>query len=437
MSERKNRKDGWSNLYAGLGKSMDKSRYTEFDYRRWFTDEELSEMYAGDGLGSKIIDVPVNDMTREWGKVVNEDDPEGAVLIEHELKRIKAKKHINLGNKWKNLYGGALTIIGIIGSGKLEEPLLQKPRGIGWLNTIGRNQVYIDQCIFQEDSQKKDFGTVEQYKIDMYMSKTAREPVMVHGSKCLEYFGKPAPKKTNNDDLKYRYWGLSKIQAIYDDMANMGGIKSSVMNILFEFIIGKLKIDGLAEMLANGHESKIITRMEIINTYKSIINMVLLDSDEEYIRDTANVSGLAELMDRFFILLAAVARIPVTKLFGRSPAGENATGEFDLRNYYDDVKTEQEDDMTAQAQKLVNIIVSYLPGIKRKGYYEFIPNPLFQLTKKEQAELEEIEERTKKIKAETFQIYQDMGVLDASEIAVMAFPEMVFKEKELENPIEE
>lgn len=40
--------------------------------------------------------------------------------------------------------------------------------------------------------------------------------------------------------------------------------------------------------------------------------------------------------------IAGACEIPVTKLFGRSPAGMNATGESDLSNYYDMIEERKE-----------------------------------------------------------------------------------------------
>jgi phage-related protein (TIGR01555 family) len=46
-------------------------------------------------------------------------------------------------------------------------------------------------------------------------------------------------------------------------------------------------------------------------------------------------TGLSDVYECMMMDVAGAARIPVTKLFGRSPAGMNSTGESDMRNYYD------------------------------------------------------------------------------------------------------
>jgi phage-related protein (TIGR01555 family) len=54
--------------------------------------------------------------------------------------------------------------------------------------------------------------------------------------------------------------------------------------------------------------------------------------------------------------VAGAARTPVTKLFGRSPAGMNATGESDLQNYYDYIDGLRENDFREIIEKLLPIL---------------------------------------------------------------------------------
>ena len=56
-------------------------------------------------------------------------------------------------------------------------------------------------------------------------------------------------------------------------------------------------------------------------------------------------------------LLSAVTCIPQTILFGRSPAGENATGESDLENYYNFVEGIQKRMLKKNIRTLIKAIV--------------------------------------------------------------------------------
>jgi phage-related protein (TIGR01555 family) len=84
--------------------------------------------------------------------------------------------------------------------------------------------------------------------------------------------------------------------------------------------------------------------------------------------------------------IAGAAEIPVTRLFGRSPAGMNATGESDLQNYYDMITERQESDLGPIIEKLIPIMCMSLYGaIPDDIDYEF--NPIVETPEEDKAEL--------------------------------------------------
>lgn len=75
---------------------------------------------------------------------------------------------------------------------------------------------------------------------------------------------------------------------------------------------------------------------------RSNFGMQLVDKDSTITNSQYTFTGLQDVYDAMCLDLAGASRIPVTKLFGRSPAGMDATGESDLINYYDYVDTLRE-----------------------------------------------------------------------------------------------
>jgi hypothetical protein len=67
----------------------------------------------------------------------------------------------------------------------------------------------------------------------------------------------------------------------------------------------------------------------------------MLDVDEEFERHEMRFANLDKVMVMYLLLCAAAADIPATRLLGREPAGMNATGESDMRNYYDRLSADQ------------------------------------------------------------------------------------------------
>lgn len=411
-------KDNWINTVAGIGKSMDKTQYTEFGDYRFMVDQELSKMYVGDGWSKRIISIVPDDMTREWVWIKDDDEHK----ITKKLQSLGAEKIFNTALRWQRLFAGSIIIVGALDGNDLSEPLnINAVKDVGWLKAISRDQIELSTSIFQDDVKKPGFGKVEKYYLRIRTGINTYNYILVHRSRVLEFFGEPVPEDTPGVDIKLRYWGTSVLQHTFKDISNYASITQGITNIILEFIIGKYKFDNLAEMLAQGQEEKILTRMEIINMTKSIINSVFLGRNEDYIRDTVNVTGLPELMDRFMMNVSSVTGIPVTRLFGRSPAGMNATGESDERIYYDTVRNKQRLDMIPKIQELVNIIAASMKLSKK--YYEVEAKPLRQKTEKEEAEIENDYADAELKKAQKYQIYVQNEILSPDQISDHEFPD--------------
>ena len=74
-------------------------------------------------------------------------------------------------------------------------------------------------------------------------------------------------------------------------------------------------------------------------------------------------TGLPEVYDRVMMDVAGAARTPVTKLFGRSPAGMNATGESDMNNYYDYIDGLWENQLRPILERLLPIMALSAWGV--------------------------------------------------------------------------
>jgi phage-related protein (TIGR01555 family) len=406
--------DGWANFFTGLGGVNDKSMYTQYGSTTMIDDDTLAMIYTGDGLGGRIIDVVADDSTREWIYLEEDINPAGQTVLE-EFQRLNAEEHFNEAIKWQRLFGGSLIIVGAMDGRAPNTPLdLKHIKAIEYLKVVDRTNIPISECVFEENPNSPMFGQVIVYKINSYVGSHI-VPMFVHHSRVIVFRNDAIPTRMRASvGSNLRYWGMSSLQRIYGDLKNLGGITQSTVNILMEFIIGKYKIKHLAEMLAAGQEQKIVKRVEVMNRTKSVINAVLLGDDEEYTRDYATLAGLPEVIDRFMLQLSGSTGIPVTRLFGRSPAGLNATGENDLRNYYDLVEAAQRNRLLGPIRRLVDIVCSY-KNIKKAPPITF--NPLYQLSEEERAKVDKLDAETEKIKAETEGVFVAMGAKDVLDVS--------------------
>jgi phage-related protein (TIGR01555 family) len=109
--------------------------------------------------------------------------------------------------------------------------------------------------------------------------------------------------------------------------------------------------------------------------------------------------------------------MPISKLFGQSASGLNATGEGDARNWYDAVKAYQADSVRPAYERMLRLIFAAKTGptrgIEPDNWSLKFP-PLWQPTEKERAE-------TRKIVAETDAINYDMGLVTSEELRTSRF----------------
>lgn len=429
----KRRVDGWLNLYTGIGTSRDKTIHTTFSSYEYLDDTMLSDLLVGDGFAQKISKAPANDMTREWVTVNNDDENE----ILNKLKDLKSEKLFNLAIRWKRHFGGSIIIMGINDGRELHEPVdTNNIKSVDYLRVYDRTNISLTTINFMAEPNDPHYGEPEFYTVTPKYS----APYNVHWTRCLVFKGEPVPNNRNAGT--FWYWGMSVLQPIWDQIKDLGGAERNISKLLYEFVIGKYKIKGLSKLMAENKWEQVKKMIDIIDLGKSSIQALLLDADgDDFSRDSANVSGLDKIVDRFMMFLSGVADIPVTKLFGRSAAGENATGEGDEKNYYADIRSQQKNDLIPEIQ----ILVDYINISKEfKGKQVEDPtveaNPLFQETQEQIMS-------NRKTQAEIDNIYITQGVLFGEEVRESRFSngysfdttlvESEFGEEELEVEIPE
>ncbi|MCP4951186.1 MAG: DUF1073 domain-containing protein, partial [Proteobacteria bacterium] len=106
--------------------------------------------------------------------------------------------------------------------------------------------------------------------------------------------------------------------------------------------------------------------------------------------------------------IAGAARMPVTKLFGTSAKGMNATGEGDLANYYDEIRSRQRSDIGGSLRRLDEVLVRSATG-KWNDSFDYVWNPLSEEDREAMA-------RTELVRAQRDTTYLETGVITKSQI---------------------
>lgn len=397
--------DGWTNLLSGLGKLADKTAGTSFGEAPVIGDAELAAIYGGAGIGANIVDMPAEDAVRPGWEIPADTD--GALT--RKLDAIGLPGAIEQALKWARLFGGAIVVLGIKDGLDLSQPVTAAAGDLAWARVYDRTQITLTSADFGDDPKSIYYEVPYRYNI----TRAQGTPVTVHASRCLVFRGVPVPYVAGVD-LQRRYWGDSALVRVYSDLLNLGAGMQGIAHLMQEVSVGKYKIAGLQDILSENNTQAMWDRLEIINAAKSVINAVLLGETEDYTRDSVSFSGTPEIIDRQILMVSASSGIPVTRLFGRAPAGLNSTGEADLRTYYDRVGAIQWTKVCPEVQKAALIANAGMRRPVPVDQIAVIPNSPWEPTQQETLSM-------RKSQAEIDQIYLNAGVLAPDEVAQSRF----------------
>jgi phage-related protein (TIGR01555 family) len=402
--------DGWINVLTGLGmRGRDKNVNAHFRLERIFEQAELDQLYRSDGVTRRIMDIVPAEMVRQGWEIEGDSGQD----INRKMESIRTNFNLITLLRWARLYGGALCVMGIADGLPLEEPVDERNiRDIKWLHVFDRYQSFSRDGTFEKDLNSPNYGYPNVYTVNDTRTGAL---FYVHHSRILRVDWSLLPPRQQNFN---NGWGDPLIQSIYDELRNYSTAFANAGLIMQDFVNYTLSIPNLAELIASQcADNQVMKRLDLLNLTKGATNTMILDAEEKYEKASTNISGIPELLDRFMLALSAVSGIPTSLLFGRSAAGLNATGDNDVRNFYDMVKQEQENKLKPVLEKLTRYIMlskdGPFAGIEPDNWsVQFVP--LWQNT-------EEQEAIVRKIVAETDAIYLDRGVLDPAEVAVSRF----------------
>lgn len=347
--------DGWQNILTGAGLTRDKLVNTNYGTITVLSDDTLSNIYRGDGLGTRIIDVPANDMLRGW--ITVEGDSDNSTI--KALNGLRLRAAFTKALKWSRLYGGSLVVMGIddgrvSGNGRNILALPVRENNIKkflFFRVYDRRQV-----TWTEEDLDMDVGSVN-YGQPKYFTINDRfgdgSGYKVHYSRCIKFDGKPLPE---DETRQNNGWGDSILQSVYERMQGFANALIATGAILDDFVIGILNIKGLSDLIANGRDEAVLKRLNMMDQSKHVLNTILLDEEETFQRLAAQVNGIKDILEFFKDTLSAYCGIPQIKLFGEQSKGLGAQAAGNIRLYYDDIAQDQEDYLRPHFDK----VLSYL-----------------------------------------------------------------------------
>ena len=379
------------NWVSQLGTARDKASGGSFASST-VSDEQIEAVYR-DWIAERIINKPASDMLRAGWFYEGVNDKELSVLSE-EMKRLNLMEVLQSVLVLSRLHGIAYVLLGVADNLTLDQELGVIGQGrLEYFTVIKKSQAKAQKEYLSLNESRGELKQPKFYEVDLDGKKTK-----VHHSRLIAF--------KNNKVLNQE--PESVLQSVYHEILRHASVKASAASLVHEAKIDVIKtprlIDKLKEDMAG-----VTARFSAVGLMKSINGMLVLDKEESLESKTYNFSGLPDLMREYSVQTAGAADIPYTILFGQSPAGMNATGEHDTRNYYDSINTKQEWTLRPRLMQLLGFIClsafgRVIPGLN------IVFNPLWQLDAKTRAEVE-------KANAERDEKYLGMRVITEAQLA--------------------
>lgn len=378
--------DAFSNPLFRLGYgSQSPLEATEYPLTR-MTDNYalLNSLFRDNWVVQNVVGIIPDDMTKKWFA------PAGAVGPEHlkELDRVQRvtalRERVNEGLRWGRLYGGAAGLIMIRGQeGMLGQPLELEsiyPGTFQGLYILDRWQGVVPgmELVFEGGEPVPAY-----YSITDARGNTVAK---VHHSRLVRFTGRDLPFLERVAEL---YWGESEVEALYNDVVKHDNVAANMAALTFRANVDTMEVQNLDQLFSvtSGEQQRRFWNvMQAQSVMKSNFGMQLVNRGDQIKNTQYTFTGLQEVYDSMCLDLSGASRIPVTKLFGRSPAGMNATGESDLRNYYDYVDTLREAKLRPILEKLLPVLAMSAWGAVPDGLDITFP-PLWTPTAAEVAEI--------------------------------------------------
>lgn len=378
--------DSFTNFAQKLGVGADNALTTAtYGFNPITRNRTLLEwIHRGSWLGGVAIDVVADDMTRAGIEFLSELAPEDHDKLGAAASQCGLWQKTNETLKWGRLYGGAVAVMLIDGQ-DVTTPLN--------LDTVGKGQfkglLVLDR--WQLDPALEDLvtdlgpdlGKPKFYRV--FSNAPALRGKSVHYSRlAYRVTGIELPYQ---QALTENLWGISVIERLYDRMIAYDSASTGAAQLVYKSYLRTLKIKGLREVVSAGGPAMdgLLKYTEIMRRFQGIEGITLIDGEDEYDAQAHGAfSGLDSALMQFAQQLSGALQIPLTRLFGQSPSGLNASGDNDMRNYYDHIKQRQETDLHGGVHRCYRALAAS-EGIKLPDNFALGFRSLWQLTDADKA----------------------------------------------------
>ena len=291
---------------------------------------ELDQLYEASWLVQAICDIPSEGIANRWRDLEEvEEASEPVQALRMAEKKFALPTLLTDAYSLARLFGSSL-LIPVTNENALDMPLNVgriRPGDLKRFMVVDRFHVsYPGDMV--DDFGSEEFGHPEWYDVT--------ERGITHRVHHSRMFRMDGVRKRTESTTYNTIWGRSIIPRMLDELNSDRVITMGIAHLVNEASMMVIKTPKLARARQGktaGDVGMTLSEMAaMMNQEKSLYKTIFVDKMAEIERLAVQFTDLPKVQQEFMIRLAGAAGIPATTLWGRSPAGQNATGESDLRN---------------------------------------------------------------------------------------------------------
>ena len=379
--------DSFQNLAAGLGLGagnvMSGSTYGFNPISRMRT--QIEWMYRGSWIVKQIVDAPADDMTPQGINIDSDIAPDIIDELGKTILDLQIWETLNDTIKWARLYGGAIAVILIDGQDPSEPLRIDTVTQGSFRGLLAFDRWQIEPSLNDTVTELgPDYGLPRYYR-SIGMSNDV--PAMtLHYSRVIRFEGIKLPYYQR---MSEQGWGISVIEPLYDRMVAFDSGTTGAAQLLYRSHIRTYSVPNLRELIAMGGTAftAFLNQIRIMRMMQSNEGITVIDKEDVWETHNYTFGGVSDVLVQLAQQLSGACQIPLTRLFGQSPAGMNSTGESDMRNYYDSIKAQQETKVRLPLTRVLDVAFRSLFGQPLPNGFGFSFNPLWQCTEAEKANI--------------------------------------------------
>lgn len=361
---------------------------TQYPLTRLTQDwERLTSLYRSSWIIQRVCSVIPEDAMTDLRMEAPGLDNDSLDRLAQCLNDTKVRRKLIEAMKWARLYGGAAAIIMVDGEDDdMSQPLRVKnilPGSFRGLFVVDRWSGIYPSLELVTNKANPDFGLPRYYDV---RDESGVTKYRVHHSRVIRFVGTEMPYY---EAIAEQQWGTSAIEAMYDDLVRRDNVTHNIANLTFKACLSVYGIDNLDQIFASASaqaQRQMYSRIEAMSILESNMGIRLVNKGDEVQQLQYGFGGLPEILDGAMLDVSGSTAIPATRLFGRSPAGMNSTGESDEKNYHATLEQVRSSQIMPALEKLAPIIAMSALGGVPSGIECKLP-PLAELSPTEKADI--------------------------------------------------